>query len=144
MVGQVADLVSAEAVVGVRDFGFVVEVVVEMETKVKGYDFEVVAAGFVIDYVGEDNSDKMEDIDNIEKISHKYFHSLCPQLRLRLRLRLRPRLLPRIPVWWGLKIHLIVKSLILCPQPRSSCNKTKIFYRIWDCFLLKHNLKTWD
>ena len=64
MVGQVVDLVSAKTAVRVEDFDFVVEVV-EMAMKVEGSDFEVVAADFVADYVGEDNSDKMEDIDNI-------------------------------------------------------------------------------
>jgi len=56
--------------VRVEDFGFVVEMVM----KVEGFDFEVVAADFVVEFVGEDNSDMMEDIGNIEglyKISLK-------------------------------------------------------------------------
>jgi len=44
MVGQVADLVSAKMAVRFEDFGFVVEVVVEMAMKVGGSDFEVVDA----------------------------------------------------------------------------------------------------
>ena len=49
--------------VRVEDFDFVLEAVVEMAMKVEGSDFEVVA----VDFVGEDNSDRMEDIDNIEQ-----------------------------------------------------------------------------
>jgi hypothetical protein len=52
MVGQVADLVSVEMAVRVEDFGFVVEVVVEMVMKVEGSDFEVVAADFVVNLWG--------------------------------------------------------------------------------------------
>lgn len=48
MVGQVADLVSAKMAVRVEDFGFVVEMVM----KVEGYHFEVVAADFVVEFVG--------------------------------------------------------------------------------------------
>ena len=62
----------------VEDFDFVVEVVVEMAMKVEGSDFEVV----VVDFVGEDNSDKMEDIGNIGKISHKDFVPLVPTVEI--------------------------------------------------------------
>ena len=82
MVGQVADLVSVEMIVRVEDFGFVVEVVVEMVMKVEDSDFEVVAVDFVVECVGEDNSDMMEDIDNIEKISHKDFVLLVPKVEI--------------------------------------------------------------
>jgi len=84
MVGQVANLVSAEMAVKVGDFGFVVEIVVEMVMKVEGSDFEVVAADFVVECVGEDNSDMMEDIDNIEKISHKDFVLLVPSVEIEI------------------------------------------------------------
>ena len=77
MVGQVADLVYAEMVVKVGDFGFVVEIVVERVMKVEGYDF-------VADCVGEDNVDMMEDIDNIEKISHKDFVLLVPTVEIEI------------------------------------------------------------
>ena len=85
MVGQVADLVSVEMVVRVEDFGFEVEVVgfvVEMVVKVEGSDFEVVAADFVLEFAGADNSDMMEDIDNIEKIFHKDFVFLEPKVEV--------------------------------------------------------------
>lgn len=78
MVGQVADLVSAKMAVRVEDFGFVVEMVM----KVEGYHFEVVAADFVVEFVGGDNSDMMEDIGNIEKISHKDFVLLVPTIEI--------------------------------------------------------------
>lgn len=78
MVGQVANLVSAEITVRVEDFGLVVEMVM----KVEGSGFEVVAANFVVECVGEDNSDMMEDIDNIEKISHKDFVLLVPTFEI--------------------------------------------------------------
>ena len=35
--------------------------------KGEGFDLEVVIFDFSIDFVGEDSSAKMEDIDNIEK-----------------------------------------------------------------------------
>jgi len=70
----IVDLVFVEMEVRVEDFDFVVEVVVEMEMKGEGFDLEVMATNFV----GEDSSDKMEDIDNIEKISHKDFVPLVP------------------------------------------------------------------
>lgn len=82
MVGQVADLVSSEMASRVEDFDCVVGVVVEMAMKVEGSDFEVVAANFVADFVGKDNSDRMEDIDNIEKISHKDFVPLVPTVEI--------------------------------------------------------------
>jgi len=70
MVGQVADLVSAEMTVRVEDFGFVVkfvvDFVVEMAMKIEGSNFEVVVFYFVVECVGEDTSDMMEDIDNVE------------------------------------------------------------------------------
>ena len=84
MVGKVADLVSAKIVVRVGDFGFVVEVIVEMALKVEGYDFEVVDADFVVESVREDNSDMMEDIDNIEKISHRDFVLLVPKVEIEI------------------------------------------------------------
>ena len=65
MVGQVADLISTEMAARVEDFDFLVEAVVEMAMKVEVFDLEVVAADFVTEFVGEDNSDRMEDIDNI-------------------------------------------------------------------------------
>ena len=75
-------MVSAEMAIRVEDFGFVVEVVVEMAMKVEGSDFEVVAVDFVVDSVGEDNSDRLEDIDNIEQISHKDFLPLVPTVEI--------------------------------------------------------------
>ena len=60
------------------------EFVVEMVMKVEGSDFEVVAADFVVECVGEDNSDMMEDIDNIEKISHKDFVLLVPTVEIEI------------------------------------------------------------
>ena len=77
MVGQVADLVSAEMVVRVEDFGFVVEMVV----KVEGFGFEVGAVDFVEEFVGEDSLDMMEDIDSMERIFHKDFGFLEPKFR---------------------------------------------------------------
>lgn len=82
MVGKVVDLVSAEMVVRVEDFGSVMDFFLEMVMKLKGYDFEVMAADFVVECVGEDNSDMMEDIDNIEKISHKDFVLLVPKVEI--------------------------------------------------------------
>ena len=82
MVGQLVDLVSAGMVVRVEDFGFV-EVVVEMAMKVEGSNFEVVTADFVVECVGED-SDMMEDIGNIEKISHKDFVLLVPTVEIEI------------------------------------------------------------
>ena len=82
MVGQVVDLVSAEMAETVENFDCVVGVVVEMAMKVKGSDFEVVAADFVVDYVEEYNSDRMEDTDNIDKISHKDFVPLMPMVEI--------------------------------------------------------------
>ena len=84
MVGQVADLVSFEMAVRVKDFGFVVNIVVETVMKVEGSDFEVVAVDFVAECVGEDNFDMMEDIDNIEKISHKDFVLLVPTVEIEI------------------------------------------------------------
>eukprot|EP00253_Pinus_taeda_P029074 PITA_29074 len=78
---QVADLVFVEMTVRVEDFGFVVEVVVEIAMKVEGSDFEFMAIDFVAEYVVEDNSDMMEDIGNIEKISHKGFVLLVPTVK---------------------------------------------------------------
>jgi len=85
MVGQVADLVFAEMVVRVEDFGFVVEMVM----KVEGSNFEVVATDFVVECVGEDNFDMMEDIDNIEKISHKDFVLLEPKVEIEIEVEAR-------------------------------------------------------
>ena len=82
MVGQVADLVSTEMAVRVEDFDFVVEVVVEMAMKVEGSDFEVVVVDFVADFVGEDNSDRMKDTDNIEQIYHRDFVPLVPTVEI--------------------------------------------------------------
>ena len=48
--------------------------------KVEGFDFEVVATDFVAKFVGDDNFDMMEDIDNIEKIFHKDFVFLEPKV----------------------------------------------------------------
>ena len=78
MGGQVTDLVFAEMAARVEDFDFVVE----MAMKVEGSDFEVVAADFVAEFVGEDNFDRMEDIDNIEQISHKDFVPLVPMVEI--------------------------------------------------------------
>lgn len=78
MVGQVVDFVSVEMAVRVDDFDFVEEVIVEMVMKVEGSDFEVVAA----DFVGKDNFGRMEDIDNIEQISHKDFVPLVATVEI--------------------------------------------------------------
>ena len=87
MVRRVANLISSEMAVRVEDFGFVVEFVmdfvvefvvdfvVEMVMKVEGSDFEVVAADFVVECVGE-------DIVNFEKISHKDFVLLVPKVEI--------------------------------------------------------------
>jgi len=75
-------------VVRVEDFGFVVEFVanfvVEMVVKVDSSDFEVVTTDFVVECVGKDNSNMMEDIDNIEKISHKDFVLLEPKVEIEI------------------------------------------------------------
>ena len=77
MVRLVVHLAFVEMELRVEDFYFVEEViVVEMAMKGKGFDLEVV----VVDFVGEDNSNKMEDIDNIEQISHKDFVPLVPMI----------------------------------------------------------------
>ena len=85
---KVADLVFAEMAVRVEDFGFVVEFfvdfVVEMVMKVEGFDFEVIVADFVVEYVGEDNSNMMEDIDIIEKISLMDFVLLVPMVEIEI------------------------------------------------------------
>lgn len=70
--------------VRVEDFGFVVEFVVEMVMKVDCYYFYVVIANFVVECVREDNSDMMEDIDNIGKISHKDFVLLVPKVEIEI------------------------------------------------------------
>ena len=82
MVGLVVDLVLVEMEVGVYDFEFVVEVVVEMAMKGEGFDLEVVVYDFAVDFVGEGSSDKMEDIDNIEQISHKDFVPVVPMVEI--------------------------------------------------------------
>jgi len=64
----------------VENFDFVVDVVVEMAVKVEDFDFGAVVADFVADFVGEDNSIRMEGIDNIEKISYKDFVPLSPMV----------------------------------------------------------------
>ena len=51
-----------------------------MAMKVVGFDLEVV--DFVAGFMGEDSPDKMEDIDNIEKISHKDFVPLVPMIEI--------------------------------------------------------------
>jgi len=91
MVGKVVDLVSDEMVVRVEDFGFVVEVVVEMVMKVEDSDFEIVAADFVAECVGEDNSDMMEDIGNIEKISRKDFVLLMPTVEIEIEVEVKAK-----------------------------------------------------
>ena len=73
MVGQVADLVFVEMELRVEDF----DLVAEMGMKVEGFDLEVAA-----DFVGEDNSDKMEDIGNIGQISHKDFVPLVLMIEI--------------------------------------------------------------
>ena len=50
----------------------------------RGFDFEVVVIDFVLECVGEDNSDMVEDIDNIEKISHKDFVLLVPIVEIEI------------------------------------------------------------
>lgn len=81
MVGLVVDLDFIETEVRVEDFDFVEEVVVvEMVMKDEGFDLEVVVVAFAVGFVGEDSSDKMEDIDNIEQISHKDFVPLVPMI----------------------------------------------------------------
>jgi len=81
MVGLVVDLTFVKMEVRVEDFDFVEEVIVmEMTMKVEGFDLEVV--DFVVGFVGEDSPDKMEDIDNIEKISHKDFVPLVPMIEI--------------------------------------------------------------
>ena len=85
MVRQVTDLVFVEMEARVEDFDFVVEVVVEMAMKIEGSDFEVVVADFIVNYVGENNFDRMEDIDNIEKISHKDFVLLVPKVEIEIK-----------------------------------------------------------
>ena len=83
MVGLVVDLACVEIEAGVEDFDFVEEVaVVEMEMKGEGFDLEVVVVDFVVGFVGEDSFDKMEDIDNIEQISHKDFVPLVPMIEI--------------------------------------------------------------
>ena len=78
MVGQVADLVFFEMEVGVEDFDFVVEIAMKGE----GFDLEVVVVDVVADFVGEDSCDKMENIDNIEQISHKDFVPIVPMVEI--------------------------------------------------------------
>ena len=82
MVGLVVYLVFVEMEVRVEDFDFVVEVVVEMEMKGEGFDLEVEVTDFAANFVGEDSSNKMEDIDNIEQISHKDFVPLVPMIEI--------------------------------------------------------------
>ena len=80
MVEHVAELVFAEMTIRVEDFGFVVEMVM----KVESYDFEVVVAYFFVEFVGKDNSNMMEDIGNIEKISHKDFVLIVPTIEIEI------------------------------------------------------------
>ena len=81
MVGLVVDLASVEMEARVEDFDFVEEVVVvEMVMKVVGFDLE--ALDFVVGFVGEDSPDRMEDIDNIEQISHNDFVPLVPMVEI--------------------------------------------------------------
>ena len=114
--------------------------------RVEGSDFEVVAVDFVVNFMVEDNSNRMEDIDNIEQMSHNDFVLLVPKVEIdiEIEVEVEAKVAAKNSNLVGLKVNLIVKSLILWPQPRYSCNKTKIFYIIWDYFLLKNSLKTWD
>ena len=122
MAGKVVDLssVGMEARVENLDSVKKVVVVVKMAMIVVDFDLEVVE---LVD------SEKMEDIDKIEQISHKDSACLVPMIEKDL--RLGPRLLPRIPIWWGLKVHRVVKPLVLLPLPRSPCNKTERLDCIW-------------
>ena len=54
-----------------------------------GYYSEVVAADFVVECVGEDNYDMMENIDNIEKISHKDFVLLVPTVEIEIEVEVK-------------------------------------------------------
>ena len=109
MAGLVVDLSFVGMAKRVEDLDFVEKVVVGMAMKVVGFDLEVV------DFV---DFEKMEDIDKIEQISHKDFASLVPMIGMDF--EIGARLLARIPIWWELKVHRIVKSLILWPLPWSS------------------------
>jgi len=81
MVVLVVDFSFVEMEEKVEDFNFVKEVVlVEMVMKVGGFDLE--AMDFVVGFVGEDSTDKMEEIDNIEQISHKDFVPLVPMVEI--------------------------------------------------------------
>ena len=72
MVGLVVDLSFVEMEASVENSDFVEKVVVVgMVMKVVGFDLELV------DFV---DLEKMEDIDKIEKISHKNFSSLVPMI----------------------------------------------------------------
>jgi len=82
MVGLVVDLAFVEIELRVEEFDLVVEVVVEMAMKGEGFDLEVMIVDFVVGFLREDSSDKMEDIDNIEQISHKDFVPLVPMVEI--------------------------------------------------------------
>ena len=70
MVGLVVDLSFVEMEARVENLDLVEKVVVVgMVMKVVGFDLELV------DFV---DLEKVEDIDKIEKISHKDLHLLCP------------------------------------------------------------------
>ena len=95
-------------------------VVVEMAMKVLGFDLELWILLIL---------KRWRILIKLSKSPIRILHPLCPWLVWIL--RLGPRLLPRIPIWRGLKIHRVVKPLILLPLPRSSWNKTERFYWIW-------------
>ena len=72
MAGLVVDLSFVEMEARVEDLDLVEKVVVvEMAMKVVNFDLEVVEFVYF---------EKMEDIDKIEKISHKDFASLVPMI----------------------------------------------------------------
>jgi len=77
MVEHVTDLIFVEMEVRVEDF----DLVVEISIKVEGFDLEL-AVDFVADFLREDSSHKMEDIDNIEQISHKDFVPFVPRVEI--------------------------------------------------------------
>ena len=69
----------------------------------------------------------MENIDNIEKIFHKDFVFLAPKVEIEIEIEVETKVVAKNSNLVGLKIHLIVKSLILWPLPRSSRDKAKRF-----------------
>ena len=87
----------------------------------------------VVELVG---LERMGDIGRIERIFHRDFAFLEPMLEKNS--EIGAKVVAKDPIWLVLKIHRVIKPLILLSLPRSPCNKTERFKCVWvflkDCF----------